>query len=183
MSEGEKLSIDTAMLTDEKKKRLAELKEFVDHIADGVGYPIEEGIKEPVIYLNALGFNTAESCEGHSNAGWIGPWIGIAPEYPETDRWSEDRATVQKITEEGMSQLAKVEKLLEEFNANRAVPEDQRLILWRKGIYGGLRIQNQGMNRDIPDKEDLNAREEKLNRYREEMKQFTEFIKNKYLMS
>ncbi len=39
--------------------------EEVDSWTDGLGYPIDQGIKDTVIVLNILGFTTRQSCEGH----------------------------------------------------------------------------------------------------------------------
>jgi hypothetical protein len=38
----------------------------VEKIADGLGYGIEKGIEDTVIYLRLLGFTTSMSCAGHS---------------------------------------------------------------------------------------------------------------------
>ncbi|PJD97235.1 MAG: hypothetical protein CK425_03710 [Parachlamydia sp.] len=55
----------------------------VDSWVDGLGYPIDQGIKETVIVLNLLGFPTRQSCEGHLNHGEASPWIDFAITQPE----------------------------------------------------------------------------------------------------
>jgi hypothetical protein len=67
-----------------KQQQWQEMKDKMDSMADAAGAGIEEGIKDTVIFLNLLGFNTYQSCEGHVYAGRVAPWIDFeAPNKPE----------------------------------------------------------------------------------------------------
>ena len=54
------------------------VKEEVDRITDGLGKPIEEGIKELVISLQMHGLRTEMSCEGHFDSGRGYPWVMVS---------------------------------------------------------------------------------------------------------
>lgn len=52
-----------------------EAEAFARRLTDGLGYPIDEGIREVVVALNLLGFRTSQSCEGHLDGGHPYPWV------------------------------------------------------------------------------------------------------------
>jgi len=54
---------------DEKEKKIEEIRQEFEAMADKEGYPIDSGIKDTVIYLNAMGLSTGQSCEGHFEKG------------------------------------------------------------------------------------------------------------------
>lgn len=66
-----------------KQQQWDSVAKEVDSWVDGLGYPIDQGIKETVIVLNLLGFPTRQSCEGHLNHGEASPWIDFAITQPE----------------------------------------------------------------------------------------------------
>lgn len=66
-----------------KQQQRDQLAEEIDAWADGLGYPLDEGIKETVIVLNLLGFTTNGSCEGHLNWGCAYPWVDFSVKSPE----------------------------------------------------------------------------------------------------
>ena len=68
-----------------KKLTYEQAKRRADEMADGLGKPVEHGIKELVISLWMLGIETSSSCEGHVEQRLPYPWVFIAPE-------SRDRA-------------------------------------------------------------------------------------------
>jgi len=48
-----------------KKLKLEKVKAEVEGFKDALNLGMDEGIKDTVIYLKALGYNTSQSCEGH----------------------------------------------------------------------------------------------------------------------
>ncbi len=65
-------------------RRLKQIRLEVDKTADALGKPIDNGIKETVVFLNALGITTTGSCEGHMKNGLPWPWVDIEdPDQPE----------------------------------------------------------------------------------------------------
>lgn len=58
-----------------KQQRWDKLVYKVVSWTDGLGYPIDLGIKDTLIVLNLLGFTTSQSCEGHLDHGCANPWV------------------------------------------------------------------------------------------------------------
>lgn len=58
-----------------KQKEWNKMKSKVDSWGDGLGYPVDRGIKEAVIVWNLLGFPTESSCEGHLGHGEPFSWL------------------------------------------------------------------------------------------------------------
>jgi hypothetical protein len=52
---------------------------FVEGIRDALGKPVDAGIKSLVTALNASGFPTTASCEGHLDWGIPAPWVDVQP--------------------------------------------------------------------------------------------------------
>lgn len=55
----------------------------VETTTDGLGRPIDPGIRYAVKKLNAKGFITVGSCEGHTTHGVPAPWVDIHLDTPE----------------------------------------------------------------------------------------------------
>ena len=56
----------------------------IEEITDGLGMPIDEGIRLPVAALRIHGFVTTGSCEGHPNRRTHGPYVILnAPDAAE----------------------------------------------------------------------------------------------------
>ena len=84
-----------------KRSYLEEItKKKIEMESDALGYPIEAGIKEIVIALNAIGLNTTGSCEGHTDWGRITPWVDIAAPNEPKERFVGQKKFEQKIYEE-----------------------------------------------------------------------------------
>lgn len=68
----------------DKKVKLEMIRRDVERWADSQGKRVDEGIKETVVILNAIGLPTSGSCEGHTDYGVPVPWVDIeAPNAPE----------------------------------------------------------------------------------------------------
>lgn len=66
-----------------KEEQWQAMAKEVDSWVDGLGMPIDPGIKKAIIVLNLLGFKTCMSCQGHSDSGLAYPWIDFALEDAE----------------------------------------------------------------------------------------------------
>src|SRR5260221_6862287 len=64
-------------MMDEKPQQWRDLTVRISGIADKLGMPIDAGIRETVIALNALGFTTRQSCESHLDHGTGAPWVDV----------------------------------------------------------------------------------------------------------
>lgn len=165
--------------------------------------PIDAGILNTVIALNIFDVNTTQSCEGHIERGIAAPWVDI--QAPETDELKklkilahQTREAIDAAEKEGKSdkelsplyenihklntqirqpqliEIQKVTRLLAEFYQNRQVSYDQLLTIH------GYRLESQGVPlQEIGSPEE---RKQKLYEYRDEMKTFTEFLKEKYFL-
>lgn len=72
---------------EEKEAELENIRHNLGTASDRLGQKIDSGIKETVVYLQALGFNTTASCEGHIEHGLPWPWVDIAAENEPSERW------------------------------------------------------------------------------------------------
>lgn len=70
---------------EEKLKKIADIRAEIDRWRDPCGKKVDEGIKETLIALNAMGIHTTSSCEGHIDSGLPKPLIQI--ENPEVPIW------------------------------------------------------------------------------------------------
>src|SRR5687768_9377587 len=70
----------------EPHTRWAAAAHYVDGVRDGLGKPVDIGIKRLVIGLNAHGFSTTGSCEGHLDWGIAAPWVDLEPEVTQECR-------------------------------------------------------------------------------------------------
>lgn len=85
--------------TPESQKKWDKVKDAIENSADSLGLEIDEGIKNPIIALNAFEINTDQSCEGHLDSGKSAPWIRIeAPNEPE-ERFINQNETFKKVAE------------------------------------------------------------------------------------
>ena len=210
---------------EEKIELLNNIREKVNQIVDALGKPIDEGIKETVVFLTALGIPTEGSCEGHIDHGYNGPWVDISyPNMPE-ERFIGERETYEEIAkkynvsieeikkafydksspyhqeiikihieiskrgetdefkkwrEENKKLYERVKELLEEFYKDREVEDNVRLIIEEYATF--YRIKNAGsksISKEM-NEEERKIREERLNKYQKEMREFTEFLKRKF---
>ena len=85
--------------TIENQNKWDKIENEIENTADSLGFKIDEGIKDPVVALNAFEINTAQSCEGHLDSGKSAPWIRIeAPNEPE-ERFIDQNETFEKVAQ------------------------------------------------------------------------------------
>ena len=176
------------------KQKWDELAEKFSHVTDKIGRPIDKGIFETVVVLNALDIPTSMSCEGHLDHGLPYPWVDIESENTMQlmSRFEELTRLEQMNTPEARELRASIERRrkvegLKVFEYLTAFYQVQRVDLYRLIIVRGLgigctRIQSQGGDfLELLVSED--EKERKLHEYQEEMRQFTTVLKSIYFDS
>jgi hypothetical protein len=173
----------------------------VEGIRDALGKPVDAGIKSLVIALNAHGFPTTASCQGHLDWGIPAPWVDVRPEptresdarrrelnsidteIETIERGESDTAVLDVLCEKQRLLSTEVRRptlnfardlmtLLATFYRDRRVPYDQMISLHVRFI--GFRMQCHGS-----ELQDIVAPAEKaanLGRYQAEMHAFTAFL-------
>lgn len=175
-----------------KTEQWEQLAADVDTWGDGLGYPLDEGIKETVIVLNLLGFETAQSCEGHQNWGQPFPWVyfkykdpiydELAKKYEDIDPLSENYGEeIVKVSEQmdnviplQIQEIQPLNDLLDEYYST-AKKEPKWFVLPGANIYFLYPIDF-----EIAEVRQGEERAAMLEVYRAEMKDLTEFMKNKF---
>lgn len=191
----------------QKEDRWQETAERISRTVDKLGLPIDEGIKETVTVLNALGIATRASCEGHLDFGTCAPWVDIASTDPRTDvsivklsqeaqrKCDENKKTEQEIRvifaevhkarcvvkAYHIEERRKLLAYLAEFYEDRCVPYDRRLIIRPLGTDGKSRLESQGA--DCQEVASPEEKVQKLAEYQREMQDFTTFLKQKFFYS
>lgn len=177
----------------EKEGRWQEALHTVDQLKDRLGLGVDEGIKETVAAFHVFEIHTTASHEGKLDRYPI-PYIDV--ESPDTERLEKrlkdlgsasevEAAEVESVQEEirrkNLEERKKIIPLLEEFYTERKVPYDIRLNI-RDLARGWSRIQSQGAAfQEI--EQDEEVKKQKLQQFQEEMRAFTEFLKDKYFAS
>ncbi len=99
---------ETTANQSEKEEKIEKIKKQINEIKDKLGMPIDEGIEEAVIFLNALGLRTTGSYEippeefiekPHERKA-VYPWIDIDSHYPQEERWYDNEILRQQVIEE-----------------------------------------------------------------------------------
>jgi hypothetical protein len=168
-----------------------ELSEKFSHVTDKIGRPIDEGILETFVALNALDIPTSMSCEGHHDHGLPYPWVDIESEETMQlmSRHEELTRLEQMNTPEAIELRTSIERRrkveeLKVFEYLTAFYQVQRVDLYRLIIVRGLgmgctRIQSQGGDfLELLVSED--EKERMLHEYQEEIRHFTAFLKSIY---
>ncbi|WP_158043472.1 hypothetical protein [Skermanella pratensis] len=142
----------------------------VDCVRDALGKGVDPGIRETVAVLNLLGFRTRQSCEGHVNEQGFGlpsPWVDI------------DLSIQENMVPESMIKL-----LLADFQRSRKSPGDARL-RWEDGriqsgdCHDGLERVRRRIETGTLAGDDLRRLRATLASRQREMRDFTEFLKNR----
>jgi hypothetical protein len=195
-------SLLPATSQENKKKNWGLVEEYIDRITDGLGMPVDEDIKNPVIVLNLLGIRTRQSCAGHVDRS-LAPWITItwddSSDVIELRKNADEiRATIKELRKTKdltsheiislyeqyhtlnrksdipqLTECQKVLNLLCEFYTNRLVRADIHLCISRVG-----RIESIGY--DFIEIQHETIKESKIKEYQNEMTAFSNFLVNKY---
>lgn len=169
----------------EKDQHIAQLRQEAEEIVDGLGNPMDEGIREPVVSFLANDFPTIASCEGHvwteenvveGSGPSPAPWIDIAA--PEPESWEKDKEKERAWKQENARQQVRMYQLLDEFYKERQVPTDVRLTVSGIGDQGMFRVSNMG--RSLVELLSPEKQVERQTLYRQEMNAFGEFLRQKY---
>jgi hypothetical protein len=173
-----------AMTEEEKNQRIKkeieeELKKVqkkVEKITERLGRPIEKGIKETVVMLNAFGIRTSGFCEGRFRKEEAqAPWVEVESKISQIENWEENENLRERAKKQNAFFQRRMMNLLNLFYQERKVPFDQRLHLRKIGNYGAFRLESQGAY--FLEKE---MKKEKFEQYKKEMKIFTDFLKEQY---
>jgi len=158
---GEKIENETKK-EDIAQNKWDKVKSEIENTADAEGYKIDEGIKDPIVALNALEINTSQSCEGHIDGGKSAPWIRItAPNKPE-EMFIGQNETFEKVAkkyniplEEAKTQsnTAANKEAIEEYKLNGVTKDFQK---WEEESGKLLYITKEILNdfykdRQVPD--------------------------------
>jgi hypothetical protein len=173
----------------ERKKQWKRVRAEVNRIVDRAGKPIDRGIKDGIAIIRIFGFETRKSCWGHPNRGRRAPWIEFG-NYLSRERFNEIRKgktseaihqvpEIRNIRKNNLKAHERLMELLDEFYKGRDTPFDVRLtIIISGGIFLDAQLASAGAS--LQRSRTKEKQREKLERYREEMKAFTNFLKNKY---
>jgi hypothetical protein len=188
-------------INSEKEKLWQEIADRASRITDKLGMPIDQGILDTVIVLNALGITTKQSCEGHADRAVCAPWIffttpGIDELNKQVFQAQEEAMQAskeRKYTNAELHQLfepahqlrrqadskhgedqQKVLAFLDAFYTDRYVSQDKRLIIYSR-TPGTSTLESQGARCQYIDSPEERA--QKLREYQEEMHAFTTFLK------
>jgi hypothetical protein len=77
--------------------RLDEARRGIEHVTDGLGLTIDDGVREGVAVINALGVVTTQSCEGHLDRGSPSPYIDIRAPGEPTYRFQGEPEQLEAI--------------------------------------------------------------------------------------
>lgn len=141
---------------------LQEIEEVVDTITDGLGLPIDAGIKKTVAALQLCGFPTTASCEGHMKRALPFPWVDIGTDSRE----------------ENIVLQCAIQFLIEKFYSTR----ERDLCAIQIGFsFGDDSFRIQSVNESnghfgVHNMDTMIRDQEILNRLREEMNEFAKFL-------
>jgi len=162
-----------------RQRKLEDARKEVEKIGDKLGMPIDEGIKETVAILMAMGLPTTSSCAGHKGEeGKFGlPYVQIFTEEPEGWRADPSNKELGELwRQSNLKQRKIVQPLLDEFNKSRQVPSDIKLYMSDMG-FEAFRIENTGGIEPNSIDEAIKI----VEAYQHEMDSFTKFLVDKYL--
>ena len=83
-----------------KEARLEKMWADLEEVADAEGHGVDAGIKETVAVVNALGFPTAQSCEGHVRTDRPYPWVRIAAPDEPPERYVGQNELFNRMAQE-----------------------------------------------------------------------------------
>lgn len=152
----------------------------VAEMRDSLERPVDEGIRDAVAILNAIGFPTTDSCEGHlpnEEEGHYYPYVEICA--PEPVGWEEDESIEREWRLENLKLQQSLLQVLQEFEQTHNPDYLSRLMLRNWGYNGTFRLESTGAQiMALLDTEELAPTRD---RYRHELNLFIEFLKSKYI--
>lgn len=172
----------------------ATMRQITDHL----GLGIDPGIFKTVVVLNALGFHTQQSCEGHLDHGKPAPWITILSLDADMPRRKAARLFAQGEQVEQEQGIEAASDLYAEANRLRReaetlhAREKQRLLDYLAAFYSTSRpsydrtlivyertpacsiLESQGASILFGEPEIIQI--QKLREYQEEMRAFATFL-------
>jgi hypothetical protein len=80
-----------------KQAQYRQMLQKVSRITDNLGMHIDEKIKLLVVALNLMGFNTRQSCEGHTDHSMGSPWVDIAPPNQPDERFVREKHILNQV--------------------------------------------------------------------------------------
>ena len=163
----------------ERQWLTAQLK--MEKITDGLGLPVDKGIKESVASLMAHDFPLDGSCEGHLDRGSPYPWIDVYLEIPKDKLALRGRERVEYVKEmraEHQPYQDRLQKLLDEFYQDHS--SANRFVMEPRGIFGAFRIEP-AKAEAMEAQTDSDVKEADLEKAREEMLAFAELLKARFL--
>lgn len=161
----------------EAEKELEAIREKVEKIQDALGKPIEKGIKETVVLLNAFDIRTKQSCEGHfEKERKTAPWVLIYPREPRVEKWTENKELRERVRKQSLAMRGELINLLTKFYEERKVSFDATLGFSDVGY--GFKLQSTGAK--ILPSLSKEKQGKKFPAYKKEMQEFTKFLKKNY---
>ena len=159
-------------------------------LIEGVEIPLDAGIKDTVIALNALGYKTIGSCEGHLDHGTGAPWVHLAVDKADIlDSKLRSRHAhgsrlerfwiSNRVRHVSNAQLRGLRRLVNEFYRGRRVRADVKLRVYNPA-GGFVILESRGVN-NLLWKDLLEPRysAKNLHAYQAEMKALTKFLKQR----
>jgi hypothetical protein len=165
----------------ERLDYLSTIRAEIDSLTDRIGTPVDEGVKNLVVLLNAYGCRTSGSCEGHADRDYSLPYIDVGPETPRNYQVVGRNQDLKRRLESSADKMkSKVGELLGLFYEGRSVSDEAKLSI--DAYPTGLRIQPAGTDRI----ESLGITEEKEHLFKlcqEEVQEFGKFLEKQFLTS
>ena len=87
----------TELTKPERAARWRHYETAINRVVDAEGEPVDPGIKDALVALNALEINTTNSCEGHVDKGCGVPWIRIESPRDPDEHFQDEIATCQAM--------------------------------------------------------------------------------------
>ena len=153
-------------MENKKKSEWDRLSKELSSTTDKLGKPIDKGIIETVIALNALGFKTKMSCEGH--IGKSGRLL----------KHSKLPAAKRKITKASFPLILELMMLIDEFYKDRYTPLMYR-VMAKHWTPNAFRIQS--FIGPYMETQTQNERSKSYHNVKKEMRAFTLFLIKKFL--
>ena len=187
----------------EQNKTWEELtRKFSNEVGDKLGKGIDNGAVQSVVGLNALGFETSGSCEGHLDHGAPGPYLDLRSREAELfmgkfDLFWEELGIIDpseqygnRLNPEQMARWDKLHEAKERLIEEKNVPALAKLLLEFHQVYPqGNFVAETGPEwvriepGDIEEQSDRSIEEQQkyLKTYQQELAAFAEFLKQKFM--